>query len=183
MRRATPQISHFFFRFDPLHSVEASARKETIAQLRLREKGLAEIIWRIAKERKNRRAREFALRALKLQRAGLQKEKLEADKRAAEERRQVALAAERRAREELVAAALLSEDKWRAEDQVAQRKRLDRRLNYSEVQIHMGFGQSRPAPKTRQHSLTWRLNLFDEDGLAISEEGANMVRRSAGSMR
>eukprot|EP01034_Spumella_vulgaris_P029800 gene29800-36906_t len=161
-------------RFDPYHHIDASVRKPVMHAARQNEKDLAEIIWRIAGERRLRRCREFAMRALKTQREGLKREAQERERLAAEERRQQELLAKQRAHASLMQSALQSEEKWTRNEASLADKLLDRRMNYSETQLHMGYGKARPAPKKRQHNMTWRLDNFDEDGIAVTEDGATM---------
>lgn len=165
----------FLCRFDPIYNVDAGHRKETILELRKKEQTLSEILWVVSKERKYRRTREFALRALAHQRAGLKREFQAAEKAETERKRQEVIALKEKQRKELIHKALQKQDKWNQAEQVAMEKKLENRFLFSEVQLHTGFGANRPAPIARQYSLTWRLKNFDEDGIAITEEGANIV--------
>lgn len=165
----------FACRFDPIHNVDASHRKAVIHELRKKEQSLAEILWVVAKERKYRRTREFALRALTHQRAGLKREFQAAEAAETERKRQEALELKEREKRELVNKALQKQEKWTKAEQVAMEKKLENRFLFSQVQLHTGFNNKRPAPIARQTTTTWRLKNFDDDGVAITEEGANIV--------
>lgn len=162
-------------RFDQVFSIVAAKRKEVISTLRAKEDALGEIIWKVAHERKYRRAREFALRSLEVQRLRLKAEHLASEIEATQERRSEEARQRQRARIDLVSSALVSEDKWLIAGAVHEQKRLDKRMNYSEVRAHMGFSAAHPAPRTRQHPLSWRLSVLDKDGIPITDEGAAMV--------
>jgi hypothetical protein len=170
-------------RFEEIHHIDASVRKGVVRQLREHEKGMAEVIHRISHERNNRRGREWALRALQHQRAGLTKE--ENARKAAAEGEERARQAQRKKQEHdaLVNAAVSVDQKWIVSDQQAEAKRLETRQAYTEVKQRFEYSYpQRKAPNDRLHERTWHLAPISSSGKALLPEGASQVRSRAGSV-
>lgn len=161
-------------RFEELHHINPVERKEMFGKLRQRERSLAEIIYKVAHERKNRRARDFALRALEMQRHGVRVEKDEEEKRQALEQRKIQLALKEKEHREMIKAAMDVDSKWRAEDRAADIKRLDVRMHLTHVETHLGFGNEHNprAPMLRKKATSWKLHHYDEHGHALTKQGS-----------
>lgn len=162
-------------RHDPIHHIDATIRKPPIAALRKVEISLAAIVMKVAKERKYRRLREFALCAIKLQNQGLKREETARQQQMEEERRRQVLVQKQINHQTLVNQALSVDQKWIRIDREIDEKQLHMRVNYALVQKHMGFSEKRPAPRERIHSRTWELNEYDEEGLPITAASAAQV--------
>jgi hypothetical protein len=163
-------------RFTEIHQIDAKLRKGALRELRNHESGLAEVIYKLSHERSNRRGREFALRALEYQRAGLAREEAERKRNAAEDERKRQAMLKQQERDKLVNAALSVDQKWVALDQEAEAKRLEMRQAYTEVKQR--FSYEFPvikAPNDRLHERTWQLAPISSSGKALLPEGAAQV--------
>ncbi|KAJ1434670.1 hypothetical protein B484DRAFT_393887 [Ochromonadaceae sp. CCMP2298] len=173
-------------RFEELYHLDAATRKQRTGELREHEKGLAQIIRNISHERAHRRNREFALRALELQRFGVKREAQERDQRAAEQERQARIAAVLAEKNRIVAGALAVDKKWLRLDQQAEMQRLRQRQAYTELQQRLDFALpdcqrfghpslNVSAPKDRSNPRTWELAPINSAGQALLAAGASQI--------
>lgn len=163
-------------RFEEFQHLDPPIRKGVVRQLRDHEKGMAEVIHRISHERNYRRGREWALRALKHQRAGLTREEKDRDIAARAEAAARLLQQKQQEHDALVALAVAVDEKWIVSDQAAEGKRLEQRQAYAEMKQRFEYSYpERKAPKERIHARTWELAPISDEGKALLPEGAAKV--------
>jgi hypothetical protein len=162
-------------RFDPIHHIDASIRKDVIEYHRRIEEELAIIVMQVAKERKYRRLREFSIKVVELQRSGLRKEE---DSRQSIKRKLLQNSENERIkqeREQLNDKAMSNDYKWLMNDRDSTSESLEKRKTYTMLKYHLGFDESKNPPPQVRRKKTWRLEDFDSSGLPLTEAAANKV--------
>lgn len=145
-----------------------------------------------------RRLREFALRALAAQRHGL---RIEQDIAASQSTTQSRIQDKKDGQKQLddiIQKSLATDPKWIQEvfsvkilfcdiplsftsshlfkqERTSNAKQLDQRLTYGFLRTEAIYEDSNPAPKTREHPLTWRAADFTPEGVPVTLQGAAKV--------
>jgi hypothetical protein len=162
-------------RFKEIFHIEPAKRKELLDEQRAHEASMATVIWKIAHERHHRRAREFALHALELQRFGLKREEDERQKQASLLAHQQRLEAKKQQHAALVQQAVAVDQKWLSFDADFEARRLDLRQLYVETKQREGYDQNNKPSKQRLHERTWELAPITDSGKPVLPKGASQV--------
>lgn len=158
-------------RFDDLWIIPATERKKALEKLREREQKLAEIIVKLAKERVNRRTKDWGMRARQAQRLGQRKERemkeqkqLEIAEAAAADRKKAEVA-------DMMQSAADVDKKWRDENEQREAKDLSTHLHTANLNYMHFYSRSNPAPATREHPHSWESAHYLPDGTPVDEIG------------
>ena len=162
-------------RFKEIYHIDAPQRKIQMTEMKKKEQEFGEIISRISKERLYRRAKDFSLRALALQRNGLRIERDKQEKEELDNKNRIEMERKNNSYEKLVTNAMSVDKKWLLEDRSSDFKRLDSRETYTFMKYNIPFNEkTNQAPTLRQHPMSWQLADFDKN-IPISAEGAYKV--------
>lgn len=174
-------------RFDPIHQMDTTARKEFLTQQKKKEEETAEFITFLSIERERRRAREWACRALDSQTHGLRLERDEIKRKEDEIALQKKVEVENLEKKKLYDSAKSVDKKWSEISDAFDNKYMKDKMDLVDISYHLGFSEDRPVPTDeqgkpiREAPYSWKLKKTDASGVPISPEQAN-VRFGVGFM-
>lgn len=163
-------------KFTSIYHVDAPTRKKLMAEQREFEQGLATIVMQVAKERKYRRLKEFAIQAIELQRKGLKHEEFLRQQALNQRRQDEEIQRKKEERELLNQKAMSVDEKWKFSDENTHLELLQKRKTYTLLKYHLGYDDTQNLPPKMRKRNTWRLQDFDEAGLPLTASAANQVR-------
>jgi len=159
-------------RFIEFYHIPATSRLDHIQSIKDRELARAKLVGRLSVERTRRRAREFAIKVLTIQRHGMQQEKqkeLEYQQLQVEERKE---RERNRALVELMKAAEIKDKKWKL-NQIRENSILLHQIVGKAGTIgHYKYDRAHPVSREREHVYSWKLAPFDEDGLPVDSSAS-----------
>ena len=161
-------------RFRELYHIAGDSRKELVEDEREDEKKRARLLHAIATEVKRRRAREFAIRALKSHREGKIREEKEAEAQRRKEEKRRALEEAKRKHAEMIAKAASHDRKWLMQEVRADRKRLDATTDLTHLQSQPEYSLQNPFPALREHPHSWKLTPF-HNGIPVTTSAVIQV--------
>jgi hypothetical protein len=160
----------------PYHHIDASVRKQAIGELREIEQSLSTIIMQVAQERKYRRLKEFALKAVETQRLGLKREAAQREQKQFTQFKTDTIEKKKQDQQDLLNEAMKVDEKWKENERLHTDEELQKRLVFAKLQFHPGYSKEHPPPVKRQHRKTWRLANFDEHGMPLTLDASNKVK-------
>mmetsp|Transcript_6180 Transcript_6180/g.9319 ORF Transcript_6180/g.9319 Transcript_6180/m.9319 type:complete len:639 (+) Transcript_6180:56-1972(+) len=164
-------------RFEPIHHLEGYAKKEMVTEIRAEERRRAELTGRLAKEQVRRRAREWAMRALKTQREGYAQEKREEQQIEEAIAKDMAFQEEQEEKNKTLNLALSVDKSWVQHEDMTQRTRNKNRFDYAELKWMPRFGPSNPCPPVREHPHSWRLTAYGGKGGDLPVDPVAVTKR------
>ena len=167
-------------RFDSIHHMDTTTRKEFLAQQKKTEEETSEFITFLSVERERRRAREWACRAIDSQRHGLRLERDEVKRKEDLLALQKKVEAENLEKQKLYDAAKSVDKKWLHISEAYDAKYMKDKVDLVDISYHLGFSEDRPVPTDehgkpiREAPYSWNLKKTDANGIPISPEQATV---------